>query len=240
MNILIVEDEYLARAELSHLLKQDSRVAHVEEADSIQDAMKIMLTQSIDITYLDIHLTDESGMELADLINEIPDPPVIIFATAYDQYALKAFEKNARDYILKPFEEKRVRASLDKAIKESESSSAKEQISKPVSDAVPVQTEDKIYMVKMSSLVMIEAMQGKVIVHEGNNQHESKGTLHFWEEKLPEETFMRVHRSYIINLDKIQAIEPWFNNTYQITLETGIKVPVSRSYIQIFRDKVNI
>lgn len=93
MNILLVEDEYLARAELSHLLKKDSRVETVHEADSIQDALKTLLTYSIDIAYLDIHLTDESGMDLADMIKTIPDPPVIIFATAYDQYALEAFQK---------------------------------------------------------------------------------------------------------------------------------------------------
>lgn len=103
MNILLVEDEYLARAELSHLLKKDSRVKKVVEADSIQGALKILLSKSIDIAYLDIHLTDESGMDLADMLKDIPNPPVVIFATAYDHYALEAFEKNARDYILKPF-----------------------------------------------------------------------------------------------------------------------------------------
>ncbi|PRY81024.1 LytR/AlgR family response regulator transcription factor [Alkalibacterium olivapovliticus] len=239
MNILLVEDEYLARAELSHLLKKDSRVESVHEADSIQDALKTLLTYSIDIAYLDIHLTDESGMDLADMIKTIPDPPVIIFATAYDQYALEAFEKNARDYILKPFEEKRVSESLQKAIDQLENSSSEKREELSL-ETVSVQTDDKIYVIKITSIIMIEAMQGKAVLYTDQRQYESKSTLQFWEEKLVTYPFMRVHRSYVINLEKISEIEPWFNHTYQVTMETGQKVPVSRSFIKAFREKVDL
>lgn len=240
MNILIVEDEYLARAELSHLLNKDTRVDTIFEADSIEAALKRLLSAAIDIAYLDIHLTDESGMDLADMLKDIPNPPVIIFATAYDHYALEAFEKNATDYILKPFEEKRVRESLDRAIKRLSSASSIEKKDVSSLDTVPVYTDDRIYMIKITAIEVIEAVQGKTVLCAETMRYENKETLQYWEQKLTDYPFMRVHRSYIINLEKISEIEPWFNQTYQITMESGMKVPVSRSYIKSFREKVNL
>ena len=236
MKLLIVEDEYLARAELSHLLKQDDRVSDILEADSIAEATKLLLSNAIAIAYLDIHLTDESGMDLAEMLKDIPDPPVIVFATAYDHYAIEAFEKNATDYILKPFEAKRVQQSLDRAIKQLESKPQKVSIL----DTVPVSSEDKIHILKIKAIETIEAVQGKTVLHAGANKYESTETLLHWENKTAGHPFMRVHRSYIINLDKIKEIEPWFNTTYQVTMESGVKVPVSRSYIKAFREKLGL
>jgi len=236
MKLLIVEDEYLARAELSHLLKQDARVSEILEADSIAEATKLLLSNAIAIAYLDIHLTDESGMDLAEMLKDIPDPPVIVFATAYDHYAIEAFEKNATDYILKPFEAKRVQQSLDRAIKQLESKPQKVSIL----DTVPVSSEDKIHILKIKAIETIEAVQGKTVLHAGANNYESTETLLHWENKTAGHPFMRVHRSYIINLDKIKEIEPWFNTTYQVTMESGVKVPVSRSYIKVFREKLGL
>lgn len=103
-----------------------------------------------------------------------------------------------------------------------------------------MQTDDKIYVIKITSIIMIEAMQGKAVLYTDQRQYESKSTLQFWEEKLVTYPFMRVHRSYVINLEKISEIEPWFNHTYQVTMETGQKVPVSRSFIKAFREKVDL
>ncbi|GEK91220.1 LytR/AlgR family response regulator transcription factor [Alkalibacterium kapii] len=236
MKLLIVEDEYLARAELSHLLKKDERVSDVLEADSIAEATKLLLSNDIAIAYLDIHLSDESGMDLADMLMGIPNPPVIVFATAYDHYAIQAFEKNATDYILKPFEEKRVQQSLDKAIDQLKSTPMP---AAPL-DTVPVSADDKIHILKINSIEVIEAVQGKTVIQTGSKTYESTETLLYWEEKTAHHAFMRVHRSYIINLDKIREIEPWFNTTYQVTMTSGQKVPVSRSYIKVFRKKLGL
>lgn len=239
MNILLVEDEYLARAELSHLLQKDDRVSIVWEAETIQEALKLLLSESIDIAFLDIHLTDESGMDLADMIKDSPNPPVIIFATAYDNYAIEAFEKNARDYILKPFEEKRVKEALNRAVSQLESNA--EQGSKAEKlDAISVHTDDRIYLVKIKTIAAVEATQGKTLLYTDSEQFETKETLQYWEQKLIVHSFMRVHRAFIINLDKISEIEPWFNQTYQVTLQTGMKVPVSRSYIKTFKEKLHL
>lgn len=239
MNILLVEDEYLARAELSHLLQKDKRVTTILEAETIQEALKLLLSQTIDIAFLDIHLTDESGMDLADMLNEIPNPPVIVFATAYDHYALEAFEKNARDYILKPFEEKRVIEALNRAVTQLKST-PDQSMEDDAPDNVAVHTDDRIYLLKIQAIAAVEATQGKTVLYTDTEQLETKETLQYWEQKFAHHSFMRVHRSFIINLDMISEIEPWFNQTYQVTLNTGLKVPVSRSYIKTFREKVNL
>lgn len=239
MNILLVEDEYLARAELSHLLQKDKRVSNIIEAETIQEALKVLLSQSIDIAFLDIHLTDESGMDLADMLKDIPNPPVIIFATAYDNYAIEAFEKNARDYILKPFEEKRVKEALNRAVSQLESNAEQEKQADRL-DAVSVHTDDRIYLVKMKTIAVVEATQGKTLLYTDSEQFETRETLQHWEQKLTMHSFMRVHRAFIINLDKISEIEPWFNQTYQVTMLNGMKVPVSRSYIKNFKEKLHL
>ena len=104
MNILIVDDEPLARNELSYLLNQSTEIKDIQEADSIEEALEKLLQYPVDLVFLDIHLTDESGLILADKINRMSHPPILIFATAYDEYAVQAFEHEARDYLLKPFE----------------------------------------------------------------------------------------------------------------------------------------
>src|SRR5699024_8482462 len=115
MHALIVDDEPLARNELSYLLKQTDEISAIEEADSIEEALEKLLQEKIDIAFLDIHLTEESGLTLADKMNQMTNPPIIVFATAYDEYAIEAFERDARDYLLKPFEQKRVKQTVQRA-----------------------------------------------------------------------------------------------------------------------------
>lgn len=115
MKVALIDDEPLARMELSYLLHQTQEVEQILEGDSIEDAFQLLLTDQPDVLFLDIHLTDESGIDLAKRLTKIPNPPLIIFATAYDNHALEAFEVNALDYVLKPFEETRVRVAVQKA-----------------------------------------------------------------------------------------------------------------------------
>ncbi|MFO8069555.1 MAG: LytTR family transcriptional regulator DNA-binding domain-containing protein [Alkalibacterium sp.] len=244
MNVLIVEDEYLARAELSHLIKKHEKVKAVFEAESIEEAFKALLSNQVGIVFIDIHLTDESGMTLAEQIKKMENPPIVIFATAYDHYAVEAFEKNARDYILKPFEEKRVLQALNRAfdsIEEMSESPAKEKVLEHASiEKIPVQTEDRIYMFSRQDLLLIEAIQGKTAVYTKDNKLETRETLQSWQEKLEPYSFMRIHRSYVVNLKAITEVEPWFNHTYQLTLNNALTVPVSRSYINNFRERFGL
>ena len=239
VTILIVDDEPLARNELSYLLKENEEVATVDEADSIESTLEKLLGNKYDLIFLDIHLTDESGLSLAEKINRMPNPPLIIFATAYDDYAIQAFERNARDYILKPFELERVQQAVKRAmesLKSAEGASENE-----IEDiTIPIQTEERIFMVKLKHILALEVNQGVTTIYGKLREYTVHEPLAAWEEKLNSPSFMKVHRSYLVNTNEIEEIQPWFNQTYQLTLSNGLKVPVSRSYMKQFKKKMNL
>lgn len=241
MHALIVDDEPLARNELSYLLKQTDEINTIEEADSIEEALEKLLQEKIDIAFLDIHLTEESGLTLADKMNRMANPPIIVFATAYDEYAIEAFERDARDYLLKPFEQKRVKQTVQraKAILTGKEKEIKE-TTKEAAEVFPVQMDDRIYMVKVEEILAIEVNQGETTVYTEEKEYKTTDPLTAWEEKLPNPPFMRVHRSYLVNLDKIIEIQPWFNQTYQLTIKNDLKIPVSRSYVQLFKKQIGL
>lgn len=241
MHALIVDDEPLARNELSYLLKQTDEINTIEEADSIEEALEKLLQEKIDIAFLDIHLTEESGLTLADKMNRMANPPIIVFATAYDEYAIEAFERDARDYLLKPFEQKRVKQTVEraKAILSGKEKEIKE-TTKEAAEVFPVQMDDRIYMVKVEEILAIEVNQGETTVYTEEKEYKTTDPLTAWEEKLPNPPFMRVHRSYLVNLDKIIEIQPWFNQTYQLTIKNDLKIPVSRSYVQLFKKQIGL
>lgn len=241
MHVLIVDDEPLARNELSYLLKQIDGISGIEEADSIEEALEKLLQENIDIAFLDIHLTEESGLTLADKINRMTDPPIIVFATAYDDYAIAAFERDARDYLLKPFEQNRVEQTVQRAkvILSGKEKKTKE-MTKEAVEVFPVQMDDRIYMVKVEEILAIEVNQGETTVYTEGKEYKTTDPLTAWEEKLPTTTFMRVHRSYLVNLDKITEIQPWFNQTYQLTVKNDLKIPVSRSNVQLFKKQIGL
>lgn len=244
MNILLVDDEPLARNELKYLLNQCKGVSSIMEASSIQEAFEILLVESVDLAFLDIQLTNETGLDLAEKIAKIPHPPEIVFATAYDEYAIQAFEKNARDYILKPFELERVQEAIKRvqrivahsASKESASSTNQQERKK----SFPIQENDRILMVKAEDILAVEVSQGETTIHTNNQPYYTQEPLTSWEEKLDREAFMRVHRSYIIRLDAIEEIQPWFNHTFQVKMTDSLKIPVSRSYMKEFKERVGL
>lgn len=241
MDILLVDDEPLARNELKYLLNQCEGISSITEASTIQEALEVLLIESIDLAFLDIQLTNETGLDLAEKIAKIPHPPEIVFATAYDEYAIEAFEKNARDYILKPFELERVRAAVKRVRTLSQSEKTEEVGSTTVlQKSFPVQVNDRIVMVKMEDIIAVEVAQGETTIHTQKHQYCTQESLTSWEDKLDDRTFMRVHRSYLIRLDAIEEIQPWFNHTYQLTMTEKVKVPVSRSYMKEFKERVGL
>lgn len=241
MHALIVDDEPLARNELSYLLKQTEEISEIEEADSIEEALEKLLQKKIDIAFLDIHLTEESGLTLADKINRMDNPPIIVFATAYDEYAIQAFEHEARDYLLKPFEESRVRQTVQRAQAIlTANKNEKEKIVEETAGVFPLHMNDRIYMVKLEEILAIEVNQGETTVYTEQKDYKTTEPLTTWEEKLPTPPFLRVHRSFLVNLDEVIEIQPWFNQTYQLTLKKELKIPVSRSYVQLFKKQIGL
>lgn len=241
VKVLIVDDEPLARDELKYLLGQCKEVGDVKEADSIEDTLEKLLIDHFDLIMLDIHLTNESGLNLANKINKMKNPPLIVFATAYDEHALKAFELNAVDYVLKPFELERIQKAIskaDKIIKQRNNENTTS--SSETMDTIPIQSDESIYVVKISDIIALAVEEGKTKVFTGEKVYETNEPLSSISKKITNSNFLKVHRSYIINLKFIEQIQPWFNNTYQVTMKNKLIVPVSRSYIKTFRKKVGI
>ena len=241
MHTLLVDDEPLARNELAYLLKQCSEIDSIVEAESIEEALEKMLYQAVDLIFLDIHLTNESGLSLADKVNQMKKPPLIIFATAYDEYAVKAFELNAQDYVLKPFELARIQQAVTKAYQLVDSSKEKTQEgSVSLFTPLPIQVEECIYMIKQQEIIALEVENGLTTLYTNQRDYQTREPLSTIEKKLSPPHFMRVHRSYVVRLDAIQEIQPWFNHTVQVTMENQLKIPVSRSYIKEFKERMGL
>ncbi|AKI57405.1 response regulator transcription factor LtdR [Streptococcus agalactiae] len=242
MKVLVVDDEPVARNELIYLLnKYDSNLV-IAEAHDIATALAILLRETFDVVLLDIHLRDDSGLQLAEYINKMPKPPLLIFATAYDQYAIQAFEQDARDYLLKPYEFDRLKQAMDRVKGALSTSTIIESVtSGPLfKQQYPLTVEDRIYLVSADDILLIEAMQGKLIIQTPDKNYEIDGSLQQWQDKLPSSQFVRVHRSYIVNINAIKTIEPWFNQTLQLHLCNKITVPVSRANVKPLKQMLGI
>ncbi|WP_270992036.1 response regulator transcription factor LtdR [Streptococcus agalactiae] len=242
MKVLVVDDEPVARNELIYLLnKYDSNLV-IAEAHDIATALAILLRETFDVVLLDIHLRDDSGLQLAEYINKMPKSPLLIFATAYDQYAIQAFEQDARDYLLKPYEFDRLKQAMDRVKGALSTSTIIESVtSGPLfKQQYPLTVEDRIYLVSADDILLIEAMQGKLIIQTPDKNYEIDGSLQQWQDKLPSSQFVRVHRSYIVNINAIKTIEPWFNQTLQLHLCNKITVPVSRANVKPLKQMLGI
>lgn len=244
MHTLIVDDEPLARNELGYLLNKCSEITTYYEAESIQEALNLLIEYPVDLIFLDIHLTEENGISLAEKLQQLKNPPIIIFATAYDEHAVQAFELNAVDYVLKPFSFDRIQQAVEKADQQFQVKTKEKRLTNsPVAtkETLPLQVEDRILLVRVESIVAISVNNGEVSIITDDTEYVIHDTLNAWEEKLKNNSsFLRVHRSFIINMEKIHEIQPWFNHTYQLTMTNQVKVPVSRFYMMTFKEKIGL
>ncbi|UOB20634.1 LytTR family transcriptional regulator DNA-binding domain-containing protein [Macrococcus armenti] len=235
MRILVVDDEPLARNELKYLLNEIDSTLLVDEADSVEETLTALISETYDLLFLDINLINESGLELAQKINKMKQPPKIVFATAHDSYAVKAFELNALDYILKPFEQKRIAVALDKAKTSIVPVNQEHKL-----PTISVQIDDKIYVINIQDIIALYVEDGQLNIVTINAEYTINEPLSAFEKKLPEHLFMRIHRSSIINKQHIKSAEQWFNHTYQVKLTKDIKLQVSRSYIKQFKHEIGL
>ncbi|MFJ5769168.1 LytR/AlgR family response regulator transcription factor [Psychrobacillus sp. NPDC093180] len=239
LKAFIVEDEPLARDELKYLLMESKQIEIVGEAGSLVDAVKHISRQKPDLVFLDIDLDGDNGLDLAKQLLMLNPTPAIVFATAYDEYALQAFELNAIDYILKPFDEDRIRQTLEKIIQIAKIGTQKITITpslkKASTDKIAVLVDERIVLLENDSIIYLESFEGKCKIKTMTDEYLVSDSLVVIEKKLQHPQFMRVHRSFIVNLDHIVEIHPWFNSTYNLVLKDKSKVPVSRTYIKEFK-----
>ncbi|MED4223865.1 LytR/AlgR family response regulator transcription factor [Neobacillus cucumis] len=237
LKAFIVDDEPLARDELSYLLKRSKQVEIAGEADCVETALEKLKNLDIDVIFLDIQLEDQTGIEIASQLNQLDYPPLIVFATAFDEYALKAFELNAVDYLLKPIDEKRIQQTIDKLYKLAGSkeqniplSSRPNSFQNERSEKLAVSIDEKIVLVNTNDIFYVGTQDGKTVIATERQKYWVYEPLITFERKLQTSPIVRVHRAFLVNIDAIIEIEPWFNSTYNLIMKSGDKVPVSRTY----------
>lgn len=240
MNVYIVDDEPLARAELRYLLEQTGLVNVCGESENLEEFYKESQLEEVDCVFLDIELGMNNGLDLARqlLLNE--QRPEIIFATAYDDYALQAFEVNAFDYILKPFEAQRVQIAVEKLIAKKRAAQVKtleeikgSQLEKL--DKLTVFINDRILLIKVQDILYCTSEDSKTVVVTEQGRFFASESLAALEKRLSLKGFVRVHRAFIVNLEHIVELEPWSNSKYNLILHNRHSIPVSRLYMKDVR-----
>jgi two-component system LytT family response regulator len=231
---LIIDDERLARKKLHSLLAEFPNIQIVGEADSVIEAVKAIENTNADVLFLDIQMPQQSGF---DLLEQIETDAKIIFVTAFDEYAIRAFEVNALDYLLKPVNPERLKHAIQRLPLSNENTKK----TLEYDDFLFVNTGRHSKFIKVGSIKCITAadVYSEVFMDNGEKFLLLK-PLNEWEEKLPRKNFMRIHRSTIINLEYAEKVEKWFDYSYRIHLRE-IKEPfiISRRYASKIKDKFN-
>lgn len=241
LRVMVVDDEPLARDELIYLLKRTKQTEIVGEADCLDHAISALENTEVDVIFIDIQLADQTGLDLARRINEMEGAPKIVFATAYDHYALEAFNLNAVDYLLKPFEEERVVQTIDKLLLTKEKNRPVDHVRTNISirpDKLAIYVEERIVMVAIKDISYLFTSNGLTMMVTEQATYKLSEPLVFFERKLQSHSFIRVHRAYLVNVNCIMEIEPWFNSTYNLFMKDGEKVPVSRTYVKMLKDVI--
>ena len=228
-NAIIVDDERLARRELRAMLEEAhaSAVRVVAEAGSVSAAAELVRMCDADVVFLDVQLAEESGLELLTLI----DPSVaVVFVTAFDQYAVRAFEVNALDYLLKPVAPARLARAVERLGKPNDEPAGSAAVPKlDYQDRLFLRLDDRMGFVKVAEIVSIVSDGDySVVLLVGGRTHRARKSLREWAARLPENAFARVHRSTIVNLEFVERVEEWSHFSYRLYLR-GAAEPVTMS-----------
>jgi two-component system LytT family response regulator len=240
MRALIIDDERLARKELKSLLSDFTEVEVIGEAVNADEAIEKIRETNPDLIFLDIQMPGKTGFEM---LEELERTPKVIFTTAYDQFALKAFDVNALDYLLKPIEADRLEAALAKIKTDSTETTAE---ALPfsgklgASDQVFVKDGEKCWFVKLENVRLFESDGNYIKVYFDTFRPMIHKSLNALDEKLDDRAFFRASRKHIINLGWVEKIEPWFNGGLMVELKGGDKVEVSRRQASRFKEMMSL
>jgi two-component system LytT family response regulator len=242
MKAIIIDDERLARTELRKLLQEYPEIEVIDEAANVEEGLLKIETHNPDLIFLDIQMPGKTGF---DLLAELERTPQVIFTTAYDEYALKAFEVNALDYLLKPIEPKRLADAIHKLengeghhnplpVGEGNRGLLTEQ------DQVFVKDGDRCWFVKLAEIRLFESVGNYAKVFFGNNKPLILKSLNALEERLDDKVFFRANRKHIVNLRLIDKVEPYFNGGLLLELKGGEKIEVSRRQTVKFKETMSL
>jgi len=237
---IIVDDERLARTELKKLLKEHPEITVIDEAGNVDEGIEKIETLNPDLIFLDIQMPGKTGF---DLLAELEKAPRVIFTTAYDEYALKAFEVNALDYLLKPIEPKRLSDAIQKLHYEVSKEKADADGNRgPLTehDQVFVKDGERCWFVKLGEIRLFESVGNYAKVFFSTNKPLILKSLNALEERLDDKMFFRANRKHIINLRWIEKIEPYFNGGLLVDLKGGEKIEVSRRQTVKFKEMMSL
>ena len=244
LRTLIIDDERLAREELKSLLKQYEEIDIIGEAKNGEEGVLLIKDIKPDLIFLDISMPGMTGFEMLKQLEEIPK---VIFVTAYDEFALKAFEINALDYILKPVDPIRLKESVKKInqkeedfISKLEGQTSRKDRQLTLSDSVFIKDGEKTWFIELNRIRMLESDGNYVKVYFDGYRPLLLRSLNSFEERLDPEHFFRANRKFIINLKWISTIENWFNGGLMVELKDGEKVEISRRQAIRFKELMSL
>ena len=236
MNIkaIIIDDEPLAIAELEEMLKGFSQIEIIGKSDKATEGLDLANKLNPDLIFLDINMPGMSGFELLENLDEVPE---VIFVTAYDEYAIKAFEVNALDYLLKPVNPDRLAEAIKRLEKRIEREGKKVKEERLTLDKrIFIKDGEKCYFVPIADIFLLESEGNYVKVHFENNKPLLHKSLTYMENRLPETVFFRANRQFMFNMNFVNKIDPYFNSTLLIELKSGHKIDLSQRQSVKFRE----
>lgn len=235
MRVILIDDEPLARSVVIEYLQSWPDLEIVQECSDGFEGVKAIAQYEPDLIFLDIQMPKINGFEMLELIDQ---PPPVIFTTAFDEYAIKAFEEHAVDYLLKPFTKERFDKAVHKWMDQRQTAEPKQntkqlldnlQSSTPRNERVVVKTGNKIKIIPVNDIIFLAADDDYVKIHTLEGSFLKNKTMGYFEKLLGEDNFVRVHRSYIVKINEITRIDPYEKESHLAILKSGEKIPVSKT-----------
>ena len=245
--VLIIDDEQPARDVIRHYLKEHAELELIGEFSDGFSGLKAIQEMKPDLVFLDVQMPKLTGLELLDLLE---DPPVIIFSTAYDQFAIKAFEMNAVDYIMKPYSKERFSQAVSKAINQLHGEAGKapavQNLVKSLEESnellqrIAVKSRHKVSVVPVEEIIYLEAEGDYVMIHTKDARHLKEKTMKYFETHLDPGQFIRIHRSFIVNARFIDRIEYYDKENYAVLMKGGAKLRASTTGYKLLKQMLNM
>ena len=242
---LIVDDESLARERIRRFLRDESGVEIIGECGDGAEAVAAIEQSKPDLVFLDIQMPEKDGFEVVKSL-DARIVPTVIFVTAYDQYALQAFDVHALDYLLKPFNRERLRRAVERARRQIENKNrgalderllsliADLRAEKKYLERLVVKSVGRVFFLKTDEIDWIEAAGNYLKLHVGRESHLIRETMNGIESKLDPDRFLRIHRSTVVNIDRIKELHPMFSGDYSVIMRNGVELTLSRNYRERF------
>ena len=240
LRAMIVDDEAPARSELRFLLEQTGKIGTISEASSVRSAIEMLMETRVDVVFLDISMPGASGLQLAEALHELKNPPAIVFVTAYSDHAVEAFDVDAVDYLMKPVEEARLDRAIEKVL--SRVKPVPETTSKSASiERIPVEKGGRKVLIPVDQIRFIMAKDDYSCIFTEDDRYLSTASLAQFDSKLGDFGFFRVHRRYIVNLANVEEVETAVSGAIQLGV-TGVdeRIPVSRRRVVPLKKALNL